>query len=95
MLHQLQAIPVATKNTRNAADPDADLATDTLALLRQPGPLHRALFNCHSAIERTNSRSKLTFNLEYHEHRGWEAVLCCCLLSSIAMLASPIPPIGG
>jgi len=93
VLHQLQAIPVATKNTRNAADPDADLATDTLALLRRPGPLHRALFNCHSAIERTNSRSKLTFNLKYHKHRGWEAVLRCCLLSSIAMLAAALAAI--
>jgi len=90
ILHRLQAIPVVTRNTRNAADPDADLTTDTLALLRRPGPLHQALFNCRSAVERTHSRAKLTFNLKYHKHRGWEAVQRCCLLSTIAMLAAAL-----
>jgi hypothetical protein len=86
VLNQLRAMPVVTKNPRHAADPDADLATDTLALVRRPGPIHRALFNCRSAVERTNSRTKLMFNLKYHKHRGWQAVQRCCLLSTIAML---------
>jgi len=86
ILNQLRALPVVTKNPRHATDPDTDLATDTLALLRRPGPLHQALFNCRSAVERTNSRAKLLFNLKYHKHRGWEAVQRCCLVSAIAML---------
>lgn len=86
VLNKLGAIPVVTKNPRHASDPAADLATDTLALLRRPGPLHQALFNCRSSVERTNSRAKLLFNLKYHKHRGWEAVQRCCLLSTIAML---------
>jgi len=86
VLNKLQAIPVVTKNPRNALDPETDLTTDTLALLRRPGPMHQALFNCRSAVERTNSRAKLLFNLKYHKQRGWEAVQRCCLLSTIAML---------
>jgi len=86
VLNKLRAIPVVTKNPRNATDPETDLATDTLALVRRPGPMHQALFNCRSAVERTNSRTKLMFNLKYHKHRGWEAVQRCCLLSTIAML---------
>jgi hypothetical protein len=39
VLNKLRAVPVVTKNPRNATDPDADLATDTLALMRRPGPL--------------------------------------------------------
>lgn len=86
VLNKLRAIPVVTKNPRNATDPTADLATDTLALVRRPGPMHQALFNCRSSVERTNSRAKLMFNLKYHKHRGWQAVQRCCLLSTIAML---------
>jgi len=86
VLNNLRAVPVVTKNPRHATDPDADLATDTLALMRRPGPMHQALFNCRSSVERTNSRVKLMFNLKYHKHRGWQAVQRCCLLSTIAML---------
>jgi hypothetical protein len=88
LIRTVSTIPLATKNRRNATDPAADLATDTLALLRRPGPLHRALFHCQNAIERNNSRSKLTFNLKYHKDRGWEAVYRCCLSSTIAMLVA-------
>jgi hypothetical protein len=93
VLHKLEAVPVVTKNPRNAPDPNADLATDTLALLRRPGTLHAILFNCQSAVERVNSRAKLTFNLKYHKYRGWDAVLRCCLLSTIAMLTAALAAI--
>jgi hypothetical protein len=93
VLYELEAIPVVTKNPRNASDPNADLATDTLALLRRPGALHKILFNCQSAVERVNSRAKLTFNLKYHKYRGWDAVLRCCLLSTIAMLTAALAAI--
>jgi hypothetical protein len=86
VLNKLGAIPVVTKNPRNATDPAADLATDTLALARRPGPMHQALFNCRSSVERTNSRTKLMFNLKYHKHRGRQAVQRCCLCATIAML---------
>jgi hypothetical protein len=90
VLDKLKAMSVVTKNPRNATDPETDLATDTLALLRRPSPIHQTLFNCRSAVERTNSRVKLTFNLKYHKHRGWEAVHRCCLLSTIAMLTAAL-----
>ena len=90
VLSKLKAMPVVTKNPRNATDPNADLATDALALLRRPGPIHQTLFNCRSSVERTNSRAKLTFNLKYHKQRGWLAVLRCCLLSTIAMLTAAL-----
>lgn len=86
ILHRLRALPVITKNPRNAADPQADLATDTLCVLRRPSPWHKALFRSRSAIERTNSRIKLTFNLKYHKNRGWDAVEHCVLFAAIAML---------
>jgi hypothetical protein len=90
VLNKLKAMPVVTKNPRNATNPEDDLATDTLALLRRPSQIHQTLFNCRSAVERTNSRAKLTFNLKYHKHRGWQAVLRCCLLSTIAMLTAAL-----
>ncbi len=90
VLNKLKAMPVVTKNLRNATNPEDDLATDTLALLRRPSQIHQTLFNCRSAVERTNSRAKLTFNLKYHKHRGWQAVLRCCLLSIIAMLTAAL-----
>lgn len=90
VLNKLKAMPVITKNPRNASEPEADLATDTLALLRRPSPIHHTLFNCRSSVERTNSRAKLMFNLKYHKHRGWEAVHRCCLLSTIAMLTAAL-----
>lgn len=86
ILHRLRALPVITKNPRNATDPQADLATDTLCVLRRPSPWHKALFRSRSAVERTNSRIKLTFNLKYHKNRGWNAVERCVLFAAIAML---------
>jgi hypothetical protein len=86
ILRRLQALPVITKNPRHAADPQADLATDTLCVLRRPSPWHKALFYSHSAGERHNSRTKLTFNLKYHKNRGWNAVEHCVLFAAIAML---------
>jgi hypothetical protein len=80
-------LPVITKNPRSAADPQADLATDTLCVLRRPSPWHKALFRSQSAAERNNSRIKLTFNLKYHKNRGWNAVEHCALFAAIAMLA--------
>lgn len=87
ILKRLQAMPVITKNPRNAADPLADLATDEFCLFRRPGPCHRALFNSRTAVERTNSRIKLTFNLRYHKQRGWNVVEHCALFAVIAMLS--------
>ena len=58
ILHRLRALPVITRNPRNAADPQADLATDTLCVLRRPSPWHKALFRSRTAVERTNSRVK-------------------------------------
>ena len=86
ILDRLLAIPVITKNPRNAADPHADLATDEFCLLRRPGPCHRALFGSRTAVERTNSRVKLNFNLRYHKQRGRNAVEHCALFAAIAML---------
>ncbi len=87
ILHRLRALPVITRNPRNAADPHADLATDALCVLRRPSPWHKALFRSRTAVERTNSRIKLTFNLKYHKNRGWNAVEHCTLFAAIAMLA--------
>jgi len=39
------------------ADPNADLATDALCILRRPSPWHKALFRSRTVVERTNSRS--------------------------------------
>jgi len=86
ILERLRAIPVITKNPRNAADPLADLATDELCVLRRPSVCHRALFRSRTAVERTNSRIKLTFNLKYHKQRGRNAVEHCALFAAIAML---------
>lgn len=86
ILHRLRALPVITKNPRRAADPQADLATDTLCLLRRPSPWHRAISRSRTAIERHNSRTKLTFNLKYHKNRGRNAVEHCVLFAMIAML---------
>ncbi len=44
ILHRLRALLVITKNPRNTADPQADLATDTLCVLRRRSPWHKALF---------------------------------------------------
>jgi len=88
VLHRLKALPVITKNPRRAADPQADLATDALCVLRRPSPWHKALFRSRTAVERTNSRIKLTFNLKYHKNRGWQAVERCALFAAIAMLAA-------
>ena len=86
ILSRLQALPVITKNPRNAADPEADLATDALCVLRRQSLLYKALFHCHTSVERTNSWAKLTFNLKYHKQRGWAAVERCTLFAAIAML---------
>ncbi len=86
-LNRLQALPVITKNPRNAADPQADLTTDTLCVLRRPSPWHTALFHSRTAVERTNGRIKLTFNLRYHKNRGRNAVEHATLFAAIAMLA--------
>lgn len=86
ILHRLRALPAITKNPRNASDPEADLATDALCVLRRRSPLYMALFHSHTSIERTNSWAKLTFNLKYHKQRGWNAVEHCVLFAAIAML---------
>jgi len=86
ILERLRAIPAITKNPRNAADPQADLATDAYSVLRRRSPLYTALFHCRTSVERTNSWAKLTFNLKHHKHRGWEAVERCVLFAAIAML---------
>jgi hypothetical protein len=88
VLHRLRAIPLATKNPRHAADPQADLATDALCILRRPSLWHAAAFHSRTSVERTNGRIKLTFNLKYHKNRGWNAVEHCTLFSAIAMLAA-------
>jgi len=85
-LHRLHAIAAVTKNPRRAADPTADLATDAYCLLRRGTPWYQALFYCRTCVERANSWAKLTFNLKYHKHRGWEAVERCVLFAAIAML---------
>ncbi len=87
-LNHLRALPAATKNPRNAADPLADLATDALSVLRRPSPWHKALFRSRTAVERTNSRTKFIFNLKYHKNRGWNAVEHCALFAVIAMLGA-------
>jgi hypothetical protein len=61
ILTRLRALPAITKNPRNAADPEADLATDTLCVLRRRSPLYMALFHSRTSVERTNSWAKLTF----------------------------------
>jgi len=87
-LTRLRALPVITKNPRNAADPQADLATDAFCILRRPSPWHTALFHSRTAVERTNGRLKLTFNLRYHKNRGRNAVEHATLFAAIAMLAA-------
>lgn len=53
---------------------------------RRPSPWHKALFRSRSAVERTNSRIKVPFNLKYHKNRGWNPVEHCALFAAIAML---------
>ena len=88
ILNRLHALPAATKNPRNAADPHADLATDAFCVLRRPSPWHKALFRSRTAVERTNSRIKFLVNLKYHKNRGWNAVQHCALFATIAMLGA-------
>lgn len=52
VLHRLRALPVITKNPRNTADPQADLATDTLCVLRGPAPGTRRSF---AAVRRSSA----------------------------------------
>jgi hypothetical protein len=87
ILQRLRALPAITKNPRNASDPSADLATDTYCVLRRRSALYQALFHSRTSVERANSWAKLTFNLKYHKHRGWEAVSRCVFFAAIAMLA--------
>ena len=87
ILHRIGAMPLITKNPRNAADPEADLLTDELCVLYRKGLLHKALFRTRTGIERTNSRFKLDFNLKYHKNRGFAAVRLCAIIACIAMLA--------
>jgi len=86
ILTRLKALPAITKNPRNATDPEADLATDALCVLRRRSPLYMALFHSRTSVERANSWAKLTFNLKYHKQRGWNAVQHCVFFAAIAML---------
>jgi hypothetical protein len=86
ILQRLRALPAITKNPRHATNPEDDLATDAYCVLRRRTPLYMALFHSRTSIERTNSWAKLTFNLKYHKHRGWQAVERCVFLAAIAML---------
>ena len=86
ILERLRAIPIITKNPRNAPDPTADLATDAYCVIRRRTPWYRALFNCHTSVDHSHSWAKMTFNLKYHKYRGWEAVERCVLFAAIAML---------
>ncbi len=88
ILNRLRALPAITKNPRRADDPQADLATDAFCVLRRRSPWYQALFYSREAVERTNSRIKLTFNLRYQKQRGWEAVERCALFAAIAMLTA-------
>jgi hypothetical protein len=88
ILNQLHALPAITKNPRRAKDPQADLTTDTLCVLRRRSPEYQALFHSRTGVERTNSRIKLNFNLRYQKQRGWEAVNRCALFALIAMLSA-------
>jgi len=83
---RLRALPAITKNPRHATNPEDDLATDAYCVLRRRSSLYMALFYSRTSVERTNSWAKLTFNLKYHKHRGWQAVECCVLFAVIAML---------
>lgn len=87
ILDQIRAMPLITKNPRNAADPEADLLTDELCVLHRQGLIHKALFRTRTGVERTNSRVKLDFNLKYHKHRGFEAVRLCAITACLCMLA--------
>ena len=87
ILNHLRALPVITKNPRAAKDPDADLTTDAWCVLRRRSLAYMALFHCRTAVERTNSRAKLTFNLRFHKQRGWQSVEKCALLALIARLS--------
>jgi hypothetical protein len=86
ILERLRALPAITKNPRNAPDPTADLATDAYCVLRRRSALYQALFHSRTSVERANGWAKLTFNLKYHKHRGWEAVARCVFFAAIAML---------
>jgi hypothetical protein len=77
-LERLRALPVITKNPRPAAQPQTDLASDSLCVLRRRSPAYQALFF---------SRIKLIFNMRCHQKRGWEAVAQCALFAVIAMLS--------
>jgi hypothetical protein len=86
ILDRLRALPVITKNPRNAADPQADLATDSWCVLGRPSLWHQVPMRSRTPVERANGRLKLTFNLRYHNQRGWNAVAHCALFAAIAML---------
>jgi hypothetical protein len=86
ILRRLRGLPAITKNPRNAPNPAADLATDAYCVLRRGSIWYQALFNSRTSVERANSWAKLTFNLKYHKHRGWEGVERCVLFAAIAML---------
>lgn len=87
ILERIGALPVITKNPRNAADPGADLLTDELCVLYRKGLMHKALFRSRTAVERTNSRIKLDFNLKYHKNRGFATVGLCAITACLCMLA--------
>ena len=86
ILTRLRALPAITQNPRNAPNPDADLATAALCVLRRRSPLYMALLHSRTRVERANSWAKLTSNLKYHKPRGWHAVQHCVLFAAIAML---------
>jgi hypothetical protein len=86
-LERLRVLPVITKNPRRAAQPQTDLATHSLCVFRRRSPAYQARFFSRNAVERTNSRIKLIFNLRCHQPRGWEAVAQCALFAVIAMLS--------
>lgn len=87
ILQQIGALPIITKNPRNAADPETDLLTDELCVLDRKGLIHKALFRTRTGVERTNSRIKLDFNLKYHKNRGFAAVRLCAITACLCLLA--------
>jgi hypothetical protein len=66
----VRVLLVITKNPRRVADPQAELAGGAWCVLRRPGPWLKALMRGRTAVERTNGRIKLTFNLKDHKRRG-------------------------
>ena len=86
-MERLRVLPVITKNPRPAAQPQTDLATHSLCVFQRRSPAYQARFFSRNAVERTNSRIKLIFNLRCHQPRGWEAVAQCALFAVIAMLS--------